>query len=261
MKFSVQENLAPGHTLDEKVRKLESYGYDGIELWGRPELGESLRHVIDVLSTSDLKVSTICSGYPGSLLSPHREEREAAMDGIKERLGWAHRLGAVGVITVPVFGEATVPDLSPLFKDKFELEWKLAVEQYRILGRYAEDIGSFVIVEALNRYETHFLRTLSQAASLCEEVGSERVKMMADYFHMNIEEVDIGASLREHLDNIVHVHLADSNRLTPGSGHMDFSSLRVLRDGGYGYYLTLECGIPGDPDEELKRTLRFLKSF
>lgn len=261
MKFSVQENLVPGRTLEEKFRRLQSYGYDGVELWGRPELSGSLDDVLDALSTSNLKVSTICSGYPGSLLSPQKEEREAAIKGIKERLEWAHKLGAVGVITVPAFGEAVVPDLTPLFKSKFELEWKLAVEEYKMLGRYAEEVGSFIIVEAINRYETHFLRTLSQASSLCDEVGSERVKIMADYFHMNIEEADIVASLKEHLDKIVHIHLADSNRLTPGNGHTDFKSLKILKEGGYSYYLALECGIPGDPEEELKRTLKFLKSF
>jgi len=261
MKFAAQENLVPGANLGEKLRKLESYGYDGIELWGRQELGGALRDVLDALSTTRVKVSTICSGYSGSLLSPRKEDREAALKGIKERLEWANRLGAVGVITVPVFGEATVPDLSPLFKDKFELEWKLAVEEYRILGKHARDVGSIVIVEPLNRYETHFLRTLSQAASLCEEVGLEEVRIMADYFHMNIEEADIGLSLKKHLDKIVHVHLADSNRLTPGRGHTDFSSLRILREGGYKHYLALECGIPGEPEEELRRTLSFLKSF
>jgi len=261
MKFSVQENLVPGANLEEKLRRLENYGYDGIELWGRQELGGALKNVLDALSTARVKVSTICSGYSGSLLSPRREDREAALKGIKERLEWANRLGAVGVITVPVFGEATVPDLSPLFKDKFELEWKLAVEEYRILGKHARDVGSIVIVEPLNRYETHFLKTLSQAASLCEEVGLDEVRIMADYFHMSIEEADIGLSLKNHLDKIAHVHLADSNRLTPGRGHTDFSSLRVLREGGYKNYLTLECGIPGDPEEELRRTLSFLKSF
>jgi sugar phosphate isomerase/epimerase len=261
MKFSVQENLVPGANLEEKLRKLENYGYDGIELWGRQELGGALKNVLDASSTARVKVSTICSGYSGSLLSPRKEDREAALKGIKERLEWANRLGAVGVITVPVFGEATVPDLSPLFKDKFELEWKLAVEEYRILGKHARDIGSIVIVEPLNRYETHFLKTLSQAASLCEEIGLDEVRIMADYFHMSIEEADIGSSLKKHLDKIVHVHLADSNRLTPGRGHTDFSSLRVLRDGGYKYYLALECGILGDPEDELRRALSFLKSF
>lgn len=261
MKLSVQENLVPGVNLEEKLRKLENYGYDGIELWGRQELGGTLRDILDVLSTTRVKVSTICSGYSGGLLSPKKEDREEALKGIKERLEWANRLEAVGVITVPVFGEPMVPDLSPLFKDKFELEWRLAVEEYRILGRYARDAGSMVIVEPLNRYETHFLRTLSQAASLCEEVGLDEVRIMADYFHMNIEEADIGSSLKEHLDKIVHVHLADSNRLTPGRGHTDFNSLRVLKDRGYKYYLALECGIPGDPEDELRRALSFLKSF
>lgn len=261
MKFSVQENLVPGINLEEKLRRLENYGYEGIELWGRDELEGALGSVREALSTSKVKVSTICAGYSGSLLSPSKEERVTAINSIEKRLDWANRLGAVGVITVPIFGEAIVPDISPVFKDKFELEWRLAVEEYRILGRYARDVGSIVIVEPLNRYETHFLRTLSQAALLCEEVGLDEVRIMADYFHMNIEEVDVKTSFKENLNRIVHVHLADSNRLAPGRGHTDFSSLRILKDGGYKYYLALECSIPEDPEEELERTLRFLKSF
>lgn len=261
MKFSVQENLVPGINLEEKLRRLENYGYEGIELWGRDELDGSIGSVREALSTSKIKASTICAGYSGSLLSQGKEERETAINGVKKRLDWANRLGAVGVITVPIFGEAVVPDLSPVFKDKFELEWRLAIEEYRILGRYARDVGSIVIVEPLNRYETHFLHTLSQAASLCEEVGLDEVRIMVDYFHMNIEEADVKSSLKENLSKIVHVHLADSNRLAPGRGHTDFSSLRILKDGGYKYYLALECGVSGDPEEELKRTLCFLKSF
>lgn len=261
MKFSVQENLVPGVKVEEKLRRLEDYGYDGIELWGRQELGGSLKEILDALSISRVKVSTICAGYSGSLLSPSKEDRETAIKDIKERLQWANKLGAVGVITVPIFGEATVPDLFPLFRDKFELEWKLAVEEYKVLGRHAKDVGSIVIVEPLNRYETHFLRTLSQATSLCNEVGFDEVRIMADYFHMSIEEADIGLALKENLNKIIHVHLADSNRLTPGRGHTDFSSLKTLKDGGYKYYLTLECGMVGDPEEELKGTLKFLRSF
>ena len=45
---------------------------------------------------------------------------------------------------------------------------------------------------------------------------------MADFFHMGIEEVDIAASIRANRQHLVYVHVADSNRLQPGRGHLDF---------------------------------------
>jgi sugar phosphate isomerase/epimerase len=246
--------------LPEKLGNLERYGYEGIELWGRAELGDSLDSVRQAISSSRIRVSAICSGYPGDLLSPDREARRQALRGLVERLRWCSELGAVGVITVPTFGPAKLPDLSPVFRDQKELEERLLVEELKSIANVAEDTGSKILLEPLNRYETHFMNRLEQAADLCARIGSEGVKIMADYFHMSIEERDIAESLREHVSYVFHVHLADSNRLTPGSGHTDFSSLRVLRDEGYRFYLSLECGIQGDPAIELPKTLRYLRS-
>ena len=57
---------------------------------------------------------------------------------------------------------------------------------------------------------------------------------MGDFFHMSIEEADIAASLRAARQYLVHIHLADSNRQTPGLGHTQFlEPFRALDEIGF----------------------------
>lgn len=262
MKFSARENLVPGDSLEEKARLLEEIGYDGIEILGREEVGSNIKHIKDELSTTKIKVSTIAAGqYVGDFLSPDIKEREKAIEGIIKRLNWANELGAVGVIMVPTFGGPKVPNLAPLFKSQVELEEKLLVEELKIIAKEVENLNTVVLLEPLNRYETHFVKTLSHARKILEEVASEKIKMMADFFHMSIEEASIEDSVLENLSYIYHFHLADSNRFAPGRGHTDFSVLKTIKERGYKYYLALECSMGDKPKEELSFTLNYLKKF
>jgi len=260
MKLSCQEGLAPGRTLKEKVENLERFGFEGIELWGSSNFHERVEEIIRATEGSKVKPSTICAGYRGSLLDANREERQRAMEDIKVLLKAAADIGAVGLITVPVFGGPRVPDLSPLL-GTIELEKKLLIAECQILAETAEKVGATILLEPLNRYETHFLRRLEDAVEIAEAVGSERVRIMADFFHMNIEEEDIAKSIEKAGPFIHHVHLADSTRLLPGYGHTDFKSgFAALKKIGFDKYMALECGIPGDPMVELPKCVEYLRS-
>ena len=93
----------------------------------------------------------------------------------------------------------------------------------------------------MNRYETYLVNTLSSAASMAAEVGRPNVGLMADLFHMNIEEGDIPATIRDAAGLVWHVHLADSNRRPPGLGHTDFATaITALKDIRYDGSLTME---------------------
>jgi len=260
MRLAAQENLIPGKNFSEKLYNMEQYGFEGVEVGGR-DLPQKLEEIKSALSTSKMKFSTIC-GSPGDLLGPDRKTREAAMEGIKERLKICADLGGVGVITVPTFGGPKIPDLYPRYPDVKEIEKRILIEECKILGEYADDVGAYVILEPINRYETHFMNRLQQAVEICKAVGREHVKIMADFFHMNIEERDIPTILEETSDYIVHIHLADSNRLLPGTGHIDFeSAFKVLKKNGYKNFMALECGVPRDPHIELPKCVRYLKNI
>jgi sugar phosphate isomerase/epimerase len=260
MKLACQENLVNGGSLKEKVAKLEEFGFDGVELWGNG-LKERLNEVKEAFRGRNIRISTICSGYGGCLLDPDKKEREKAVNDIKELLSLSGELGAVGLIVVPIFGPPRLPDLSPLIGVR-ELEKKLLVELLKELGDYASSQGTYVLLEPLNRYETHFIRSLKDGKEILDLTNSKGLKLMADFFHMSIEEANIAESISENAELIAHIHLADSNRLLPGMGHTDFSTpFKVLKEKGYTNYMALECGIPGDPDELLPKTVKFLKSL
>jgi sugar phosphate isomerase/epimerase len=78
------------------------------------------------------------------------------------------------------------------------------------------------------------------AWKLTIDFGPE-IGVMADFFHMGIEEVDIAASIRANRQHVVYVHVADSNRLQPGRGHLDFRpGFRALKEIGYDGPISVE---------------------
>ena len=83
---------------------------------------------------------------------------------------------------------------------------------------------------------------------MVEAVGSDYLGIVADFFHLNIEDGPVTEALRTAGDHLMHIHLADSNRQMPGTGHLDFSDIvRVLDAIDYQGYLSIDC-VPAKPD-------------
>ena len=75
---------------------------------------------------------------------------------------------------------------------------------------------------------------------------SARLGIVADLFHMALEEEDIPEAILQNGRYLGHVHLADSNRRLPGQGATDFrAALTALRQVGFEGWLSFECGAPG----------------
>jgi len=116
-----------------------------------------------------------------------------------------------------------------------------ALECLAEVCRLGEPLGVTVLLEPLNRYECDYINTLADGIRVAAEVGAPNLKLLADTFHMNIEEADLAASLTAASARLGHVHLADSNRQAPGHGHLDFAAiLDTLVGIGYQGYLAME---------------------
>ena len=264
MKISIRENMAPGGTLPEKFRNLQELGFEGIELTtsSQPDLIDEIRAATH---ETGVQPSITSTRLGGCLIDARREERDLAVRSHIQALEIAAAVGAVGVISPPTItmkmqvGRPRIPDLSPVVS-RNEVERKMVVALYRDIASAGERLGALLIIEPLNRYEQFWPLKLQDAVALCEEVGSPACKMMADLFHMNIEESDMPAAIREAGPSIVNVHLADSHRQLPGSGHMDFHScFRALKEIGYDGYMGLECVIQGEPMGALRECVRWLR--
>jgi D-psicose/D-tagatose/L-ribulose 3-epimerase len=120
-------------------------------------------------------------------------------------------------------------------------EWEWAVEGFQSLGDALVENDVTVAIEPLNRFETYFLNTAADAATLCDRIGHPRIGVLFDTFHANIEEKDIAAGYRTVGRHLKHVHLCENDRGTPGSGHVEWPSVfAALRDLNYDGWLTIE---------------------
>jgi sugar phosphate isomerase/epimerase len=258
MKLALREDMAPGDSLPERLAWLERVGLEGIELHGR-SLDLPPDQLKAIVATSSVGVANV-AGSP-NLLHPDPRERTAAKELTQARLRLAGELGAAGVLVVPQFGRGpALPDLSPL-TTAVELERELLVLQLGELAPTAREAGVPLFLEPLNRYEAHLVNRVDQGAAFAERVGPE-VATMADFFHMNIEEPDIAASIRAAGRHLVYVHVADSNRLQPGRGHLDFRpGFAALKEIGYDGYLGIECRIDGPYDDAIRECALLLREL
>src|SRR5207248_8333264 len=95
----------------------------------------------------------------------------------------------------------------PQKRDAMADEERLA-EALAELTEYADSVGARLFLEPLNRYETHLIHRLEQGAAWCERVRNERMRLLADLFHMNIEERDPVMALHTARQYVGYVHLA-----------------------------------------------------
>lgn len=121
-------------------------------------------------------------------------------------------------------------------------EWAYGVKSMRTLGELAADHGVCLCVEAVNRFQGHILNTARQGVRFVSEVGSPNVKLLLDTFHMNIEESSPAGAILATGDCLGHFHFVDNHRGLPGTGHIDFASIRdALVHVGYEGTLTMEA--------------------
>ena len=128
-------------------------------------------------------------------------------------------LGANVVIVVPTPVGKMAPETTS------QEEWSNAVVSLREAGQYAEAKGVFLAVEALNRFETYLINKLELAKEFVEEVNQNNVRLMADLFHMNIEERNNVQTLNNIAPYLVHVHIADNTREAAGLGNTNFQEV------------------------------------
>lgn len=102
----------------------------------------------------------------------------------------------------------------------------------------AEETGIAMNLEALNVTTDHvgnFLQTTQMAAELTRMVGSPRLKILYDVYHMQLNEGSLCDNLRAYADQLGHVHVADApGRHEPGTGEIHYPAVYAcLEEIGY----------------------------
>lgn len=239
LNLSLQEGVAPGESLNEKLDFMEKNGVVGLEPGGG-NLAARVDEFKQALNGRNIKISAICAGFKGFILSTDPAIRKQCMDTMKEIIAAAGELGSTGVIIVPAFNNQV-----PVMPHTMETRDFLC-EQFNEMGNFANEHGTTVIFEPLNRKECFYLRQVADAASICRDINNPGVRCMGDFWHMTWEETsDMGAfiSAGEYLQ---HVHVASRKRRSmPGEdGDADnyVNGFKGLKAIGYNKFVSFECG-------------------
>ena len=251
LKISSQEGIIPGKDLPEKLARMEKWDIDGLEVSGRG-LKHRVAEVKRALLDSKIKVSAIYAGFEGALCSSQESERQKCRDSMKEVLEAAGELGSTGLIFVPAFnGQSPLPHVEAR---------QILIDQLPELAEFAVQHNTRLLAEPLNRREAWLLRQLADAASICRDVNHPGVAVMGDFYHMYIEETsDMGAFLSAG-SYLHHVHLASIKRNLPGQDERDYTNgFKGLKMIGYQDYCSFECGVIGDHEVEIPKSVKFLR--
>ncbi len=240
----------------EKARRL---GYDGVELAlrdaGEVDLVPLQRQLRDAgLSCPCISTGQVfaCLGLYFTAAEP--DKRRQVVRVFQGLIDLAAQLGAmVNIGRARGFIEPGEPprDARHRFLD-------VAGE----LCEYARARAVRLLLEPVNRYEINFIHSLAEAAELLAEAGRPNLALMPDVFHMNIEDRAIGGELERFARHVAYVHLADSNRLAPGQGHLDFDEIfSALRRIGYNGWASVEILPKPDADTAARQAIEFLRPY
>ena len=150
--------------------------------------------------------------------------------------------------------------ISPEVERERALSW--LAEGLELLGKRAGEHGVKLIYETLNRYETNVFNRLAEASDFVDKLETRNVVLLADLFHMNIEETSIPDAIRKAGHRIGHVHFADSNRGPVGSGHIAMEEIAAaLTETGYDGCVSAEALPLPNPDAAAAMTIQSFRKY
>lgn len=206
-------------------------GFNGVELHMRnPELND-YSELRNYANENGIKITTIGTGAAFSmdgynLTADDIQTRKDAEKILINFLRAAKDAGGAKVMLGLMKGKCKDKDFDA-YKDMLFESLKPVVEA-------AEKYQCEITIEAICRFWTNCLCTVEETLDFVNRFDSQFVTIHLDTFHLNIEEKDIKQSVELCQGKLGHVHLADSNRMYPGSGHFDFMSFfKALNSIGY----------------------------
>ncbi len=239
--------------LPEACRKARALGFDAIEVFPSSTVDLDAKTLRSLLADHGLALAAMGTGagwlrHRLHLCLPEPAPRAEARDFIRSIIELAGEFQAPAIIG-SMQGRTT---------DDVDHPTAIAYlsEALEELGGFAEACGVPLLYEPLNRYETNLVNTVEAGVSLLGSLSTKNVKLLADLFHMNIEERDIAEAIRAGGSHIGHLHFVDSNRRPAGAGHLDFAPVaKALQAIGYEGYTSAEALPFPDSDKAAEATI------
>jgi D-psicose/D-tagatose/L-ribulose 3-epimerase len=241
--IAASEWIFGARPLERTLAVLAAAGVEGLEVSGDPSRDAG------ALRAALAEAGLVACGTTAASRWPTDERDLAHADAAARRRAVAYYCGcvdlaaAIGAATVGLIPGA-VGRIEPL--TTWKQEWDYSVQGVREVALYAGERGVTVAVEAINRYETHLVNRVEQALELADATAVPWVGVIADLFHMQLEEADPVAAVARAGGALRALHVANSSRRGLGQGRHDAEPvIAAARHNGFDGPLVLECTAPG----------------
>lgn len=245
--------------LEVAMQKASLLGFDGVELFTASGVAISIDYIKDLTEKYNLEICAVGTGAGKvvnglTLTDSDPAVRAKAITFIEEMIAFGAAFNAPAIIG------SMQGNVQEGISREQALSW--LAEGLTALAEKANSYGVTLIYEPLNRYETNLFNQMHEAAEFVKKLPGKNVKLLADLFHMNIEEVSIADSILSYGTHIGHVHFADSNRQAIGFGHTNIDEIASsLKEINYKGYISAEIFPLPDSDAAAKQTITSFKKY
>lgn len=208
------------------TKKVANLGFDILEISTAYMLETSRDKLDEIRKTAeDNKIElTYCVGFSADkdMASENPSVRQNGIEYAKKTLEMIHFMGGkvfggINYTSWPSTINEGIIDKRPYLER--------SINSIKQVVKTAEDYDVTYCIEVVNRFEQFLVNTAAEGVAYANEVGSPKLKLLLDVFHMNIEEDNIGEAIITAGDKLGHLHIGECNRKTPGKGHLPWDEI------------------------------------
>lgn len=248
--FGIFRNLS-GNELEDQIR----WGYDqGFRAWEstffRRRPVEEQERVSKLLQQKGMEFGQFVGTHTFkdvTFAGRDKELRDQVLNDVRASVEIAKRMNTRFIHNVLGMADPKLPH---------DFQMANAVELLKRIAEIYEPHGIVMVMESMNHKINHpgmFLHTIPQAYALAKAVGSSSVKILFDFYHVQIEEGNLIPTLDYAWDEIAYMQIGDTpGRKEPTTGEINYVNvLQHIYDKGYRGFMGLEHGIkqPGKEGE------------
>jgi hydroxypyruvate isomerase len=171
----------------------------------------------------------------------HPEEHQQCLDTLRKNIDAAAAAGVASIITFSGFRRG-ISDAEGTRNMVDGLKKIAAHAEAKKVTVCLEMLNSRVAVE-MKGHPDYFCDDIDRSVAICKQVGSERVKVLFDIYHVQIMHGDVITRIKQHKDWIGHYHTAG----VPGRNEIDDTQeiqyapiMRAIVETGYQGYVGQE---------------------
>jgi hydroxypyruvate isomerase len=248
------ENFYKRLSFEDKFAAAKKDGFEYCEFWTWKN--RDWGRVKKAIADSGVKIAAFSGDDEYSLINP--DENNLYVDFLRKSMEKAKEINCHYLV---IHSDALNPDGSAKEIGKtLSYEAKL-LNSYRVLktiAPFAEKEEITLVLEPLNTrvgepraHKNYFLEYPEPAFELTRQVGSGKVKVLYDIYHMQLMAGNIIKTLGENIDQLGYIHLADvPGSHEPGTGELNYNNiLKALDSMGYAGFVGFEL-LPSETDEK-----------